>query len=216
MTGVAGDARLDGVVIAAVVTGGGAGALAGLGVRAVLARMRRGVLVPRAPCATALAVLWAVPAGVVVAGAAPAAWLPAWLGLGALVVAGSATDLAARRLPDALTRPATVLALAALAPLGLRAVLVGVLGAVCWGVGHAVVHLVAPGALGAGDVKLAPALGAPLAAASWAALAVAPVLAAAGVLALVLARGGRSTTVPFGPPVLGAAWVALAAVVITP
>jgi leader peptidase (prepilin peptidase)/N-methyltransferase len=190
--------------------------LAGWVVRAAVARMRRGVLVPRGPCAGVLAVLWALPAGVVAAGAAPVAWLPAWLGLGVLVVSGSATDLVARRLPDGLTRPGTALALVTLVPLGLRAVLVGVLGALLFGAAHAVVHLVAPHTLGAGDVKLAPALGAPLAAASWGALAVAPVLAAAVVLALVLARGGRPAPVPFGPPVLGATWVALATAVITP
>jgi leader peptidase (prepilin peptidase) / N-methyltransferase len=204
------------VVIGVVVAAAAAGALAGVAVRAVLARMRRGVLVAVAPCVGALAVLWAVPAGVVAAGAAPPAWLPAWLGLGVLVVAGSATDLAARRLPDALTRPATVLALATLLPLGPRAVLAGLLGAVVLGGAHAAVHLAAPGALGAGDVKLAPALGAPLAAAAYSALAVAPVLAAAGVLALVLARRGPRDPVAFGPPLLVASWVALATAVITP
>jgi leader peptidase (prepilin peptidase) / N-methyltransferase len=204
------------VVIGVVVAAGAAGALAGAAVRAVLARMRRGVLVAAGPCVGALAVLWAVPAGVVAAGAAPPAWLPAWLGLGVLVVAAGATDLAARRLPDALTRPATVLALATLLPLGVRAVLVGLLWAVVFGGAHAAVHLVAPGALGAGDVKLAPALGAPLAAAAWGALAVAPVLAAAGVLALVLARRRPRAPVPFGPPLLAASWVAFATAVIAP
>ena len=199
-----------------VLVGGAAGALAGVAVRATLARMRRGVLVPVLPCAVALAVLWGVPAATVAAGAVPAAWLPAWLGLGVLVVAGSGTDLAARRLPDALTRPATLLALATLVPLGVGSVLAGVLGAALFGGAHAVVHLAAPRALGAGDVKLAPALGAPLAAASWGALAVVPVLAAAGVLALVLARGGRSGPVPFGPPMLAATWVAFATGVIVP
>ena len=219
MTPPGGPATLDGVVIQVVlgvVAGGGAGALAGAAVRAALARMRRGVLVPVRACAGALAVLWAVPAGAIGAGAVPVVWLPAWLGLGALVVAGSATDLAARRIPDALTGPATVLALVALLPLGARGVLVGALGAGLFGAAHAVVHLAAPGALGAGDVKLAPALGAPLAAASWGALAVVPVLAAAGLLVLVLTRGGRSAPVPFGPPLLAAAWVALTTVVIAP
>jgi len=216
VTSAGASARLEGVVIGMVVLAAATGALVGVAVRAGLARMRRGVLVRAWPVALVLALLWAVPAGVVAAGAAPAAWLPAWLGLGMLVVAGSATDLAARRLPDALTRPATVLALAALLPLGPRAALASLLGAVVLGGAHAAVHLAAPGALGAGDVKLAPALGAPLAAASWGALAVAPVLAAAGVLALVLARRARPGTVPFGPPLLAATWVVLATAVIAP
>jgi leader peptidase (prepilin peptidase)/N-methyltransferase len=201
-------------MLLAALAGGGAGALTGAGVPALLARMRRGVLVPLAPCAGALAALWAVPSGVAAAGVVPAPWLPAWLGLGALAVAGSATDLTARRLPDALTLPAAVLALAALVPLGATTLAAGALGAVLLGGALAAVHLAAPGALGAGDVKLAPAVGAPLAAASWGALALVPVLAAAGVVAAVtvtaLVRGGRPATVPYGPPLLIAAWVLLA------
>lgn len=193
----------------AVLAGGGAGALGGAGVRALLARLRRGVLVPALPCAGALALLWAVPCGVVAAGAGAGAWLPAWLGLGVLVVAGSATDLTARRLPNALTVPSFPLALAALAPLGARAVAAGVLGALVLGAAHLAVHLLAPCALGAGDVKLAPACGAVLAAASWTAVAVAPVLAAFGVIALGVAAGTlrRGHGVPWGPPLLIATWV---------
>jgi leader peptidase (prepilin peptidase) / N-methyltransferase len=201
-------------MLLAAPVGGGAGALAGVGVRALLARMRRGVLVPVAPCAGTLALLWAVSCGLVAARVVPIPWLPAWLGLGVLVVAGSASDLAARRLPDALTLPASVLALAALVPLGATTLAAGTVGAVLLGGAFAVVHLAAPGALGAGDVKLAPAVGAPLAAASWGALAVVPLLAAAGVVvaatATALARGGRPGPVPYGPPFLVAAWLLLA------
>ncbi len=199
-------------VALAVLGAGSTGALAGVCLRALLARMRRGVLVPVLPTAGTLAVLWTVPAGVVAAGLAPATWLPAWLVLGALVVAGSATDLVARRLPDAVTVPASVLALAALVPLGTEHLVAGLLGAVVLGGAFAAVHLAAPGALGAGDVKLAPALGAPLAAASWGGLLAAPVLAAVGVLVLVLAGGARR--VPYGPPLLGATWLVLFATVI--
>lgn len=200
-----------GTVLAAVL-GAGAGALAGVCLRGVLARMRRGVLVPVLPASGALAVLWAAPAGAVAAGVVPAAWLPVWLVLGALVVAGSATDLVARRLPNAVTVPAAVLGLAALVPLGTGHLVAGLVGAVVLGGAFAAVHLVAPGALGAGDVKVAPALGAPLAAASWDGLVAAPVLAAVGVLVLVLAGGARR--VPYGPPLLGATWLTLAATVI--
>ena len=199
-------------VAAAVLGTVSAGALAGVCLRALLARMRRGVLVPVLPAAGTLAVLWAVPAGVVAAGLVPATWLPAWLVLGALVVAGSATDLIARRLPDAVTVPGAVLALAALVPLGTEHLVAGLGGAVVLGGVFATVHLAAPGALGAGDVKLAPALGAPLAAASWGGLVAAPVLAAVGVLVLVLAGGARR--VPYGPPLLGATWLVLFATVI--
>ncbi|WP_433024844.1 prepilin peptidase [Actinomycetospora sp. CA-053990] len=199
-------------VLIAVVVAGSAGGLAAVGVRALLARMRRGVLVPVLPTAGALAVLWAVPAAVVAAGLVPATWLPAWLVLGVLVVAGSATDLVARRLPDAVTVPGAVLGLAALVPLGTGHLVSGLLGAAVLGGAFAAVHLAAPGALGAGDVKLAPALGAPLAAASWGGLVAAPVLAAVGVLVLVLAGGARR--VPYGPPLLAATWLTLVATVI--
>lgn len=196
-----------------VIAGGGAGALAGVGVRAVLGRLPRGVPVPLPPCAGALAVLWASACGLVAAGVVPGAWWPAVLALGVLVVAGSATDLVAGRLPDAVTAPGAVLALASLAPLGPAGLASGLLGAVVLGGVFAVVHLAAPGALGAGDVKLAPAVGAPLAAASWGALAALPVLAAAGVLVVVvasaLARAGRPRPVPYGPPLLLAAWALL-------
>jgi leader peptidase (prepilin peptidase)/N-methyltransferase len=199
----------------AALGGGGAGALLGAGLRVALARMRRGVLVPVVPCVVALAALWALPCALVAGGVVAGSWLPVWLVLGVLVVAGSATDLAARRLPDAVTGPATLLALAAVAPLGPAALGAGLLGALLLGGVLAAVHLAAPRALGAGDVKLAPAVGGPLAAASWGALAAAPVLAAVGVLALVAAsaliRGGRSATVPYAPPLLLAAWVLLTA-----
>ncbi|MDD7918559.1 prepilin peptidase [Actinomycetospora callitridis] len=199
-------------VLTAVLGAGSAGALAGVGVRVVLARTRRGVLVPALPTAGALAALWAAPAGVVAAGLVPGTWLPTWLVLGVVVVAGSATDLVARRLPDAVTVPGAVLALAALVPLGAGHLGAGLVGAVVLGGAFAAVHLAAPGALGAGDVKLAPALGAPLAAASWGGLLAAPVLAAVGVLVLVLAGGARR--VPYGPPLLAATWLTLAATVI--
>jgi leader peptidase (prepilin peptidase) / N-methyltransferase len=204
---------VDSGTVVTALAGGGAGALAGVVVRVALARMRRGVLVPVVPCAVALAVLWAVPCGLVAGGVVATAWLPAWLGLGVLVVGASAADLAAQRLPDALTRPATVLALVSVLPLGLPATGAGLLGGVLLSGAFAAVHLAAPRALGAGDVKLAPAVGVPLAAASWAAPAVAPVLAAAGVLALVtvsaLTRRGRPATVPYAPPLLLAAWAVL-------
>ncbi|GAA4784472.1 hypothetical protein GCM10023200_17620 [Actinomycetospora chlora] len=204
---------MDSGTVVTALAGGGAGALVGVVVRVALARMRRGVLVPVVPCAMALAVLWAVPCGLVAEGVVATAWLPAWLGLGLLVVAASAADLAARRLPDALTRPATVLALVSVLPLGLPATGAGLLGGVLLGGALAAVHLAAPRALGAGDVKLAPAVGVPLAAASAGAAAVVPVLAAMGVLALVtastLTRRGRPAAVPYAPPLLLAAWVVL-------
>lgn len=196
-------------VVLAGLAGGGAGALGGVALRAWLARMRRGALVPAPACAGALAVLWAVACALVAADVVPAVWLPAQLVLAALVVAGSAVDLVTNRLPNALTAPAAVASLLALLPPGPAAVGTGVAGAVVVGGAFAAVHLVAPTALGAGDVKLAPSLGAPLAAASWAAPVLAGVLAALAVVLLALQH--RARRVPFGPPLLVAAWLVLTA-----
>jgi leader peptidase (prepilin peptidase)/N-methyltransferase len=162
-----------------------------------------------------VAVLWGLPVLGVALGQVEAAWLPTALGFGGLAVAAGATDVVHRRLPDRLTLPAAVLAPVALLPLGVGAAGVGVLGAVVFLVAHAVVHLVTPSALGAGDVKLAASLGAPLAAASWWALLVVPLLAALGVTVWA-ARGGRGTGrgVPFGPPMLAATWGVIAVVVL--
>ncbi|MEJ2859744.1 prepilin peptidase [Actinomycetospora flava] len=196
-------------VVLAGAAGGGAGVLGGLAIRAWLARLRRGALVPALACAGALGLLWAVAGALVAADVVPAVWLPAQLVLGALVVAGSAVDLAAGRLPDALTGTAAVAVLAALVPLDPLTLGAGILGGVATGAVFAAVHLAVPTALGAGDVKLAPTLGAPLAAASWTAPVLAVVLAALGVL--LLASIQRVRRVPFGPPLLVATWLVLTA-----
>jgi leader peptidase (prepilin peptidase)/N-methyltransferase len=77
---------------------------------------------------------------------------------------------------------------------------------------HAAVHLLAPQALGAGDVKLAGPLGAVLGAASPAALLAGPLLAAlltalAGALGMACGRLRRNDPLPHGPAMLVAALV---------
>ena len=72
-------------------------------------------------------------------------------------------------------------------------------------------HLLAPAAMGAGDVKLAAPVGAALAGPSWAALpagaalalVLTGLLAAAGLLAR---RWDRWARLPHGPSMLAAAW----------
>ncbi len=193
------------------VLAGVAGAGVGAGMRVVLARMRRGAVVAVGWCEGAVALLWLLPVLGVAGGHVDAAWLPAALGFPVLAVAASATDILHRRLPDRLTLPAAVLAPVALLPLGVASAGTGLLGAVVFLAAHAVVHLAAPGALGAGDVKLAAALGAPLAAASWWALLVVPVLAAVAVTVWVTWGGpGVRRGVPFAPPMLAATWGVIA------
>jgi leader peptidase (prepilin peptidase) / N-methyltransferase len=140
----------------------------------------------------------------VVALAAALAWLTAL----------TVYDVRRRRLPNALTLPgaAFVLAAAALAGRGTAALLGGLLLATL----YLVVHLVAPAAMGAGDVKLAVGVGG-LAGAfgpdAWAVAAVgAPLLTA--VWGLVLLRPGRErVTVPHGPSMCVATAAAVAMVI---
>ena len=93
----------------------------------------------------------------------------------------------------------------------------GVLGGVVLGVVYLVLALLGRGTgLGLGDVKLAPSLGVLLAFHGWAAMVLASVLAfvSAGVFGLVLIalrRADRRSTLAFGPHMIGAAMLVLAA-----
>jgi leader peptidase (prepilin peptidase)/N-methyltransferase len=150
-------------------------------------------------------------------GAIPAWWLPVALVLSWLCPALVASDLIARRLPDALTLSAYPLLAAALAVAGLAGDDPGMaerafLGTLLFGGAHLLVHLLAPRAFGAGDVKLAGALGAPLGAVGL----LAPALCAVGaaVVTAALAAAGRLRRsrdgppgVPHGPGMLLACWL---------
>lgn len=193
-----------------------AGALAGARARLLLGRLRRGARVPPPWCELAAASAWAVTGAAWAAGAVPAAWMPALLGLGWLGVAAGAVDLRHRRLPDALTLPALPAAVLLVVPVGLDAVPRALAGAAVLAAGHAAVHLLAPQALGAGDVKLAAPLGAVLAAGSWPTLGFAVALAAvltgvAAAVALACRALTRSAALPHGPSLLLASWLAATA-----
>ena len=189
-----------------------AGVPAGVAVRLLLRRLRRGARVPPPWCEVGVAVAWAATGAAAGAGLLPVPWVPVLLALGWFGVAAGAVDVRHRRLPDTLTLPALPLALLLLVPLGLPAALRGVAGAAVAVAAHAAVHLVVPTAMGAGDVKLAAPLGAVLAATSWEALALGGLLAAvlSGGLAAVLVpagRGRRRSGLPHGPSMLLATWV---------
>jgi leader peptidase (prepilin peptidase) / N-methyltransferase len=184
-----------------------AGALLGTGVRAVLARVRRPVLVPRGWCELGTAVACGIVATAAVIGLVAPARLPALIVVSVLAVAGGATDVLTSRLPDVLTLPALGLGLVALVPFG--SLPAGLGGALALGGLHAAVALADPAALGGGDVKLAAALGGPLAATGWWAVAAAPVGAA--LVLVVLVRVRRVRAAPLGPALLGVTWLLLLA-----
>jgi leader peptidase (prepilin peptidase) / N-methyltransferase len=211
---------------------GGLGMLAGALARWWLGRLARGASVPPPWCELLVGALWAASGCWWASGWLASGWLPLLLGLGWLAVAASTVDLLHRRLPDALTLPALPVALALAVPLGGAAVLRAALGAMALGGGYLAVRLVAPPALGAGDVKLAAPVGAVLGAVSWpavllgalgaalltvvAALAVAVTRSAAR--ALSWRRGspdhvpvGWRVAVPHGPAMLASGWLVLAA-----
>jgi leader peptidase (prepilin peptidase)/N-methyltransferase len=126
----------------------------------------------------------------------------------------SVSDLRWRRLPNVLTVPgaAVIVAVAAVCGRGLPA-LIG--GCVLAGL-YLVIHLIDPGALGGGDVKLALGLGALTAALSsdvWVLGALgAPLLTAAAAVVSLL-RGGTGT-VPHGPSMCTASLIAAALAVL--
>jgi leader peptidase (prepilin peptidase)/N-methyltransferase len=190
-----------------------AGLLAGVVARRLLARLRRGAQVPPPWCELGVGTAWGATGAAAGAGAVPAAWVPAVLGLGWLAVAAAAVDVLHRRLPDALTLPALPAALVLLLPLGYPAVLRGAVGAAVAVAAYAALHVAAPRAMGGGDVKLAGPLGAVLAAAGWPALVLAALAAAlltggtALVAALLRGLDERRAAVPHGPSMLGAGWL---------
>ncbi|MGB8963392.1 MAG: prepilin peptidase [Pseudonocardiaceae bacterium] len=187
-----------------------AGAMAGAGGAMMLRRLPRGVRVPVPVCAVAVAALWAAvgeQAGL------PVWWWPIPMVVGWAGVLLAGTDLVARRLPDALTLAAypvvaVLLGVAAVGGGNTNALARAAVGALLWAGGYAAVRLVAPGALGGGDVKLAGSLGALTAATSWPGLLLAVLVA--NLLTAAVAGPARLLgylDVPHGPAMLAAAWL---------
>lgn len=174
--------------------------------------------VPRSGCCevataaglAAVAVRWST-------GHVPPAWSPVPAALTVLAVALGATDLMQRRLPNVLTCASYPVLATALAPWALTgragATVAGaLLGGIAFGGAHLVIHLVRPRSLGAGDVKLAGALGTVLGVLGPPAVLLAAVMAAVVTLALAAGQallGGRrwQDGVPYGPGLLIATWL---------
>jgi len=160
----------------------------------------------------------AVAAAPTLAGERPATVALAWFGAAAVVLGG--VDLSAHRLPDRVTYPtvvvcATMLATDAVVTGDWAALLrAGAAAGVAFALATAA-RLLSPGGLGGGDVKLLGLLGLVLGWAGWGVLMAAVfaglLIGALGSLLLIVAgRAGWRTRVPFGPPLLVGAYVALA------
>jgi leader peptidase (prepilin peptidase)/N-methyltransferase len=167
---------------------------------------------------TAVLVAVVLVGALLIGGLRPGTVALAWVGVAGVVL--GAVDLAVHRLPDRVTFPAyaavaTALLVDAVA-LGtwsalLRAVLAG---AAAFG-GAASAAVLSPRGLGFGDVKLLGLLGLVLGWVGWGVLLAGVFLglltgAAASLTLIAAGRAGWRTALPFGPPLLAGAVLALA------
>jgi leader peptidase (prepilin peptidase)/N-methyltransferase len=206
------DVHSAGVVVAIVF--GAAGVFAGSAARWLLGRLPRGTSVRWGWCEAGVGGLWALVGWRWADGSLPSWWLPVPVMLCWLAVPLVVTDLRHRRLPDALTLSAypgaaIVLSVAAALGGGWQLLAGAALGTVALFGTHAVVHLLCPGALGRGDVKLSGSLGATLGALGWPSLVLATWLAAVLTLLLRVLAPRRISRrwadgIPHGPGLLAA------------
>lgn len=166
-----------------------------------------------------------VATGVVAAGVAaeigPRWILVAYLGFVGMSMVLFLTDVDHKRIPNRITYPGTpvaavLLALGAIADGLLWAMPRALLGAAVYAGVLLVVFVAARGGFGFGDVKLAVVLGIFLVFLGWDRLLLAGFATAilgglAAVAALVSGRAGRSTEIPYGPPMIVGAWLAIIA-----
>jgi leader peptidase (prepilin peptidase) / N-methyltransferase len=150
-----------------------------------------------------------------------ASWvLPALLYLAAISIALTIIDLELKRLPNAITLPSYPIAAALLTMAAIadgepeRLVRAAVCGAALW-IFYFILRVINPGGMGYGDVKLAGVLGLYLGFFGWQHAVVGVFLAfivggVVGIALMVVGRAGRKTQIPFGPYMLGGAWLALA------
>ncbi|EST30805.1 prepilin peptidase [Streptomyces roseochromogenus] len=174
--------------------------------------------VPSAPLLALAAALTCV-ALAAATGARPE--LAVWLLLAPVGVLLAVIDFRVQRLPDPLTLP---LAVAALALLGLAALLPGhaghwltaLYGALALGVGYFVLFLINPSGMGFGDVKLAVGMGAVLGWYGWPTVLLGTFAgfllgAVYGGALVVVRRAGRKTAIAFGPFLIAGAFLGLLA-----
>ncbi len=191
------------------------GAVAGAGIRLLLGRLRRGVVMRAGVAEIATAVITAVGAAL--------AWGDATFGLvllaGLLLVALGSVDIVHHRLPDAITLPALPLTALAvlitylLSPGSGSPLRAGISAILLWAV-FAAMALASSSWMGRGDVKLIPTLGLLMGYVSVGAvvigLAIAFVLGALVALAgIATGRLRLSSAIPLGPYLLFGCWSVL-------
>jgi leader peptidase (prepilin peptidase)/N-methyltransferase len=135
--------------------------------------------------------------------------LPVFLAYGTTLITLSAVDFDERRIPNRILGPmsavgALLLAIAALVAGNPEILIRLAVGAVAYALPMLVLGLVAPGAMGMGDIKLAAYIGMHLAWFSLIHVLVGAFLAfligsIVGLTLVVLRKKGRKDTVPFGP-----------------
>lgn len=147
----------------------------------------------------------------------PRLW-PAYLYLAAIGIALALIDLDVHRLPDVIVLPSyAVMTALLLVDWNLHALLRAFEGAVALFAFFYLIAVVAKGAMGFGDVKLAGVLGGAMAYLSWGTLLTGAFLAfivgsVVGVLLMSIGKAGRKTAIPFGPfMILGAVAAVLGA-----
>jgi len=145
--------------------------------------------------------------------------LLAFVYLAAISIPLSIIDLAVRRLPNVIVLPAYgvgALLLGAASILGndYPALIRAAIGCAGLGLVYVTLAVAVPGGMGFGDVKLAGVLGLFLGWLGWGPLAVGALLAFVlgglfAVALIIIRKGSRKSTLPFGPWMLAGAWVGI-------
>lgn len=145
--------------------------------------------------------------------------LVAFLYLAAISVALSAIDIDVQRLPNTIVLPsyavgAVLLGAAAIVGGDLESAARAAAGAGILVAFYLILAIIKPGGMGLGDVKLAGVLGLYLGFLGWA-----PLIAGTagafllgglfGIVVLIVRRGGRGRSIPFGPWMFAGAWLGI-------
>lgn len=145
--------------------------------------------------------------------------LVALLYFAAVSIALATIDLDAHRLPNAIVLPsypvlAVLLGASALSAGDVETAARAAAGAGILFAGYLLLAFISPRGMGMGDVKLAGVIGLVLGFGGWAALAVGTLAAfllggLVGIALIAAGRARRTTGIPFGPWMLGGAWVGI-------